>query len=29
MDDPLAAERTILYNIAIVQTSNLIHKVLK
>ena len=26
---PLAAERTILYNIAIVQTSNLIHKVLK
>ena len=25
---PLAAERTILYNIAIVQTSNLIHKVL-
>jgi hypothetical protein len=24
---PLAAERTILYNIAIVQTSNLIHKV--
>ena len=28
MDDPLAAERTILYNIAIVQTSNLIHKVL-
>ena len=26
MDDPLAAERTTLYNIAIVQTSNLIHK---
>ena len=24
---PLAAERTILYNVAIVQTSNLIHKV--